>query len=158
MPRITATPSEEEYIVEQVLDIRGHGGSTEYLLKYEGFEEPEWTYAKFTNCRQAVRQYHNRRRAQRRYEARRAAGRRTRGPNKSKVEPKLKTFGTDIPVAEAADGEPTCVCCQTNKITHIVQPCNHACLCSLCAAPCATLHGCPKCRHPIEKIAPFYLS
>lgn len=153
--------SEEVFIVDEVLDIRGHGGSTEYLIRWEGYPDPEWTFARFCSCREAVRKYHNKKRAERRYQARRAAGRPTRRPSAPKVivaeAPKLQVVGADLPQVEAKEGESTCVCCQTNKVTHIVQPCNHACLCSMCVTPVSTLSGCPKCRKPIERLAPFYL-
>lgn len=156
-PRTTPTTEDYDYEVEEILDIQGHGGSSRYLIKWVGYDEPSWTWAKHANCRELVRRYHNKKRNQRRYEARRLAGRPTRRPPASKREPKLKVVGADMPQEEAKENERVCVCCQTNKPTHMVQPCNHGILCSMCAVPVSSLHGCPKCRGPIERIAPFYL-
>lgn len=154
-PRIPAPVSDEVYIVEAILDHRGRGRGTEYLVKWEGYDEPSWTWACYTNCRILIQEYHRRRlRARRAWQYGRLSP--DCGPGQQPAyQPVL--VSVDMPSEEAPEGERSCVVCRTNRPTHIVQPCNHAILCSDCVRPVATLKGCPKCRGEMERIAPFYL-
>ena len=45
------------------------------------------------------------------------------------------------------DRSPVCVVCATNRATHVVLPCRHACLCEECFP---RLRDCPVCRAPIR--------
>lgn len=153
-PRITPPLSDEEFVVERILDIRGRGRGTEYLIKWEGYDEPSWTWARYANCRELVRAYHRRRRGSR---GSSSPDHNLADSDSSSHNPSPVVLGVDLLPEEAREGERVCLCCLTNRPTHIVQPCNHAVLCSSCVLPVATLHGCPKCRAAMERIAPFYL-
>lgn len=177
--RTTPSESDEEFYVEEILDGRGRGGSTEYLVKWEGYPEPTWTWRFNCNCPVKLAEFSRRRRVERRYQQAREAGRpalRRRAQGRrpslslqsqssasykpsvnedSEVPPEV--LGSDMPCTPTINSEPACIVCLENKITHIVQPCNHACLCSRCTVAVATLHGCPKCRGSMKRIAPFYI-
>lgn len=180
--RTTPAESDEEFIVEAILDCRGRGGSTEYLVKWEGYEEPSWTWYFNCDCPEKLAEFRRQRRLDRRYQQARNEGRPVRrqrrravrvqdrrpsssasssGPSSSSDSgdsvPPPEVVQSDVPCIRAAEGEPTCVVCLEHRITHIVQPCNHACLCGRCSEMVATLHGCPKCRRVMTRIAPFYI-
>lgn len=180
VPRTTPAESEEEFFVEEILDSRGRGGSTEYLIKWEGYPEPTWVWYFHCNCPEKLAEFRRKKRIERRYQQARDQGRPMRrrrippvqveapsgssgvevidlAPDVQEAVSEPVVVGLDVPWGPAAEGEACCIVCLENKITHLVDPCNHACLCSRCAVAVKTLRGCPKCRGKMTRIAPFYL-
>lgn len=66
--RTTPAESDEEFIVETILNCRGRGGSTEYLVKWEEYEEPSWTWYFKCNCPERLAEFRHQRRLDRRYQ------------------------------------------------------------------------------------------
>jgi Chromo (CHRromatin Organisation MOdifier) domain len=52
---------EEEYDVEKIVDKRTRNGTTEYLVKWLGYESDEntWEPTGYLNCPEKVREYEN---------------------------------------------------------------------------------------------------
>jgi hypothetical protein len=47
-----------DYVVEAVLDVRGQGRGREFLLKFEGWQAPEWTReVHCAGCRDLIKEF-----------------------------------------------------------------------------------------------------
>lgn len=176
MPYVSRTipaESDEEYPVERILDCRGRGRSTEYLIKWVGYPEPTWTWHFNCSCPERLADFRRRRRVERRRRRARSDEIASGGEhparslsfdssgsssgNSSDGFAPPEVLSSEMPCNRTSEGEPVCIVCLEHRITHIVQPCNHACLCAQCSVPVASLRGCPKCRGSMTRIAPFYV-
>jgi hypothetical protein len=50
--------TEEQYFIEAVLDLRIHQWKLQYLIKWVGYDKPDWEPAKLHSEREAMDKFH----------------------------------------------------------------------------------------------------